>query len=271
MIRSTKTKQPFTAENSITRVIWGNADTILLVFAGSAAEFALNRAVDWLFFTGKVPNDPIGRLFATARFARDIVFADAEEAQNTLARINTIHSSLENQRAQKIPDWAHRDVLYMLIDYSERAFRLLHRPLTEAEQVELYAVFLRVGQGLQIPELPSSYAAWQKDRIRHLEQNLVHSSYTAALYKQYRHHLGSRRYALLLHIQALLVPEHVRDLLQLRRMTPLAHTLWLYPLVKRLKLRPLLQRLLIPGQHLAQVRELDATTPVYPGYGLPHV
>jgi hypothetical protein len=40
---------------------------VLLVFAGSAAEFALNRAVDWLFFTGKVPSDPIGRLFGSRR------------------------------------------------------------------------------------------------------------------------------------------------------------------------------------------------------------
>ena len=29
---------------------------ILLIFAGSAAEFALNRAVDWLFFTGNMPH-----------------------------------------------------------------------------------------------------------------------------------------------------------------------------------------------------------------------
>lgn len=261
MTQSSQPKQQFTAENSITRVIWGNADTILLVFAGSAAEFALNRAVDWLFFTGKVPNDPIGRLFATARFARDIVFADASEAQHTLERINTIHGVLEKQRAQTIPDWAHRDVLYMLIDYSERAYRLLHRPLTEAEQGELYEVFLRVGQGLRIPELPPTYADWQKDRLLHLQQNLQRSSYTDALYKQYRRHLGSRRYTLLLHIQTLLVPEHVRDLLQLRRTTPMAHTLWLYPLINRLKLRPLLQRLLIPSEHLAQVRQLDASTP----------
>jgi hypothetical protein len=30
------------------RKIWGSADTTLFIFAGSAAEFALNKAVDWL-------------------------------------------------------------------------------------------------------------------------------------------------------------------------------------------------------------------------------
>ena len=42
----------------------GKGDTILFIFAGAgAAEFALNKAVDWLYFTGKLPTDPLGRLF----------------------------------------------------------------------------------------------------------------------------------------------------------------------------------------------------------------
>ena len=35
----------FVTRDSIVRKIWGDADTVLLVFAGCAAEFALNRAV----------------------------------------------------------------------------------------------------------------------------------------------------------------------------------------------------------------------------------
>ena len=50
----------FVARGSVVRRIWGDAELVLLVFAGSAAEFALNRAVDWLFFTGRIPNDPVG-------------------------------------------------------------------------------------------------------------------------------------------------------------------------------------------------------------------
>jgi hypothetical protein len=69
----------FVRRDSIVRKIWGDADTVLLVFA-VAAEFALNRAVDWLFFTGKLPNDPIGRLFTTAAYAQHIVFADETAA-----------------------------------------------------------------------------------------------------------------------------------------------------------------------------------------------
>src|SRR5687767_15880833 len=190
----------FVAHDSIVRKIWGNGDIVLLVFAGSAAEFALNRAVDWLFFTGKVPNDPIGRLFATAGYAQHIVFADERTASRTLDGIRAVHAAVERQRGQRIPDWAHRDVLYMLIDYSERACELLARPLSAEEQSELYDVFFRVGVGLGIPDLPASYTAWTVDRDRHLRRDLLHSDGTEALYAQYRNHLGPWRYRLMLRI-----------------------------------------------------------------------
>jgi hypothetical protein len=169
----------FVAPGSIVRSIWGDADTILFVFAGSAAEFALNRAVDWLFYTGKLPGDPLGRLVSTARFAREIVFADEEKARHSLGRIRTAHEGVERSRGQTIPAWAHRDVLYMLIDYSETAFELLHRPLTIPEQADLYEVFRRVGEGLAIPELPGTYDAWREDRRLHLERDLAYSDLTA--------------------------------------------------------------------------------------------
>src|SRR5215203_5283282 len=140
----------FVERDSIVRRIWGDGDMVLLAFAGSAAEFALNRAVDWLFFTGKLPRDPIGRLFSTAAYAQQIVFADVSTAAAALERIRAAHQAVERQRGQTMPDWAHRDVLYMLIDYSERAHGMLAGSLSAAEQHELYDVFFRVGTGLRI-------------------------------------------------------------------------------------------------------------------------
>jgi len=90
--------QPFVRPDSIVRRIWGDADTILFAFAGSAAEFALNRAVDWLFFTGDLPRDPFGRLFSTARFAHDICFLDEAAARRALDRIREAHQSVERSR-----------------------------------------------------------------------------------------------------------------------------------------------------------------------------
>ena len=247
----------FVVQDSIVRRIWGDGDMVLLIFAGSAAEFALNRAVDWLFFTGKIPNDPFGRLFSTAAYSQRIVFADDLTASATIARIRAIHQAVERQRGQSIPDWAHRDVLYMLIDYSERAHRLLHRPLTGTEKDELFDVFRRVGEGLGIPELPTSYAQWRVDRDRHLRKDLLHSEGTEALYAQYRKHLGSWRYRMLLQVQAALAPEHVRRLLRLGSAEWLRPFLRAYPFLVRMGLRSMIQRLLMPPAHLAAVRALE--------------
>ncbi|HKG93047.1 MAG TPA: oxygenase MpaB family protein [Gemmatimonadaceae bacterium] len=248
---------PFVRPNSVVRRIWGEADSILLVFAGSAAEFALNRAVDWLFYTGALPADPIGRVFSTAAFAQEIVFVDDATAQRTLGRIRAIHEAVEARRGDRIPDWAHRDVLYMLIGYSERAHETLHRPLTAAEREELYDVFRRVGEGLGIPELPPDYDAWRADRLRHMERDLAYGALTAELYSRYRAELGWWRYALLLRVQALLSPPLVRALLRMPKPTWARGAVLLYRLAVRLGLRALAHRVLLPPRHRAAVRELD--------------
>ena len=247
----------FVARDSVVRTIWGNGDMVLLVFAGSAAEFALNRAVDWLFFTGRLPRDPIGRLFSTAAYAQQIVFADVPAAAAALGRIRAAHQAVERQRGQQIPDWAHRDVLYMLIDYSERAHEMLVRPLHPAERHELYDVFRRVGAGLGIPDLPPTYADWRVDRELHLHRDLFHGDGTAALYAQYRKHLGAWRYQFLLRLQSLVTPEHVRGLLRVQRAEWLRPLLRLYPVLVRAGLRATMQRLLIPSRFLGAVRALD--------------
>ncbi len=40
----------------------GKSDTVLFIFAGASAEFALNKAVDWLYFTGKLPSYSAGKI-----------------------------------------------------------------------------------------------------------------------------------------------------------------------------------------------------------------
>ena len=66
-------KEYFVNDQSIVKRIWGRSDNILFIFSGAAAEFALNKAVDWPYFTGRLPADPLGRLFSTVSYARRIV------------------------------------------------------------------------------------------------------------------------------------------------------------------------------------------------------
>ncbi|HKY44425.1 MAG TPA: oxygenase MpaB family protein [Pyrinomonadaceae bacterium] len=249
----------FVHHHSIVRTIWGNPDLVLLIFAGSAAEFALNRAVDWLFFTGEIPRDPIGRLFSTVRYAQEIVFVDDATAHRTLERINTQHAHVEHQRRQTIPDWAFRDVLYMLIDYSERAYALLYRPLSQREKNDLFEVFIRIGEAMYIPELPKTYAEWQADRRRHLVRDLSYSKHTSMLYKAYRKHLGVWRYYVLLEVQALLVPNEVRRLLRLNSNPLISGLAKTYGIIGTAPLQSLVHTLLIPPRFWSDVRSFDRT------------
>ncbi|HVE79408.1 MAG TPA: oxygenase MpaB family protein [Gemmatimonadaceae bacterium] len=251
----------FVASGSIVRRVWGDADLVLLVFAGAAAEFALNRAVDWLFVTGRLPRDPLARLLSTAAYAQRIALGDRAEAARALAAIRAAHAAVERRRGERIPAWAHRDVLYLLVDYSERAFAALHRPLTAAEQRELYDVFRRVGAGLGIGQLPRGYEEWRADRERHMARDLAVSDHTAALYAAYRRHLGPSRFALLRQVQGALAPDRVRDLLRLPGRPWIGHLLPVYPALTRAGLRPLIRRVLVPAAHRDAVRSLDRPDP----------
>jgi hypothetical protein len=162
-------------------------------------------------------------------------------------------------RGQIIPEWAFRDVLYMLVDYSERAHHLLYGALSRAEREELYAVFRRVGLGLNVRELPEDYERWRADRRSHMERDLAHGRHTALLYDAYRRHLGEWRYQLLLQVQALLVPERVRHLLRLRRRAVFSAAVDVYAALPLPGLRPLLRRLLLQPRYWNEVAELERT------------
>lgn len=251
-------REYFVAQNSVVRAIWGKADTVLVIFAGAAAEFAVNKAVDWLYFTGRLPADPLARLFSTVEYARQIVFAERREAERAIDTIAAIHGAVEAQRGQRIPAWAYRDVLYMLIDYSIRAFELLERPMSAAERAEVFAVFCRVGQRMGIPELPTSYSAWQLDRQQHLAHDLASSPFTTNLYLQYRKHLGPVRYMLLLQAQRLVAPPLVQQLLGFTSRSWLESVVPLYRRTQHLALSKWVKSALLPSSYRAQIEALDA-------------
>jgi hypothetical protein len=110
---------------------------------------------------------------------------------------------------------------------------------------------------LQIPDLPTTYTEWRADRDLHLRRDLFQGEGTKALYAQYRNHLGPWRYDLLLQIQAMMVPQHVRGLLSLRSAEWLRPFVRVYPLLVRAGLRSMIQGMLMPSRYLTDVRRLD--------------
>lgn len=247
----------FVKRDSIVRKIWGKSDTILFIFAGAAAEFALNRAVDWLYFTGKLPADPIGRLFSTVAYARQIVFAPKQDAEKALEKITAIHAGVEKSRGANIPDWAYRDVLFMLIHYSVAAFELLERKLTPDEKEEVYNVFLRVGKGMKLSGLPATFLAWLPVREAHMQHDLARSRFTKDLFLQYKKHLGAFRYGVMKEGQVLVVPKLVATLLGFRKFSFLAPLVPLYRLSRSLNLDWLVKAALLPPAYKAQINALD--------------
>jgi hypothetical protein len=247
----------FVDNGSIVRKIWGKGDTVLFVFAGASAEFALNKAVDWLYFTGRLPADPLARLFSTVMYARLIVFSEKEAALKTIDKIASIHTAVEQNRGAKIPDWAYRDVLFMLIHYSLASFELLERKMTDSEKEDLFDVFNRLGTRMGLTGLPSNFPEWKVMQQSHLQNDLVKSDFTIDLYKQYRKHLGWLRYQLLLESQKLVVPGHVNNLLKLGKFSWIRPILFLYKLSRLIKLDWFLKSLVMPKKYRKQIKDLD--------------
>ncbi|MBA4135471.1 MAG: DUF2236 domain-containing protein [Flavobacterium sp.] len=247
----------FVEQHSVVRKIWGKSDTILFIFAGAAAEFALNKAVDWLYFTGKLPSDPLGRLFSTVRYAKMIVFSPMVEANKAIDTMRKIHSAVEENRGATIPDWAYRDVLFMLIHYSISAHELLEEKLTDAEKEEVYNVFYRVGLRMGLKELPSNYIEWLPVREAHLIADLQKSEFTADLFKQYKKHLGVMRFKVLIEGQKLVCPDRVKTLLDFSDFSLLTPIVPVYKVSRLMKMDWLLKGILLPADYKDQINELE--------------
>jgi len=247
----------FVEEKSIVRQIWGKSDTVLFIFAGAAAEFALNKAVDWLYYTGRLPADPLGRLFSTVSYSKKILFAQYDDALKIIDSITSIHKGVENKRGQTIPDWAYRDVLFMLIHYSIASFETLERKLTLDEKEEVFDVFYRFGKRMNLQGLPANYKEWVAVRKYDLEHDLVKSNYSIDLYKQYKKHLGSFRYSVLIEGQIIIVPENVRQLLHLRKFSFLKLILPFYKLSRVFKLDGLIKSIILPAKYKEEIKAMD--------------
>jgi hypothetical protein len=168
-----------------------------------------------------------------------------------------IHTAVEKNRGSTIPDWAYRDVLFMLIHYSIASYELLEKKLTGEEKEEVYNVFYRVGLRMGLKELPLTYIEWLPVRESHLLADLQKSKYTADLFKQYKKHLGAMRFKVLVEGQKLVVPGRVKELLQFSDFSLLTPVVPLYKISRLMKMDWLLKNILLPSDYKDQINELD--------------
>jgi hypothetical protein len=195
----------FTISSPVARRVWGSPDCVLLFFAAGAAEFAAIKALDWLFFTGRLPDDPVGRFFGTVGFARRVFFGSPAEAT----------AAVEAARGSRIPQWAYRDVLFMLIDHGERAHAVVFGPMTDAERRSHFGGALALGRAMHLVGLPATYAEYRAQRRRQLLEDFARTPLTDELLRRYRRALGPWRFRLLRAVQASVLPEELKPVLGL--------------------------------------------------------
>jgi hypothetical protein len=247
-----------TLSSAVTRRIWGSPDAILLFFAGGAAEFAAIKAVDWLFFTGRLPGAPVERFFDTVRSAQSVFFGDPVGATNAVERMNRVHRGVEEARGEEIPQWAYRDMLFILIDYGERAHEVVFGLMTEAERDSHFGVALALGRAMHLSGLPTTYAEYEAQRHQQLLEDYARGPLTDELYASYRRALGPWRYRLLRLVQASVLPEELRGVLRLEPNPLVDELLQCYRFVPGggNKLRPL-HGALLPGKFVRQLRTME--------------
>ncbi|HEV7380926.1 MAG TPA: DUF2236 domain-containing protein, partial [Dyadobacter sp.] len=163
----------------------------------------------------------------------------------------------EHARGSRIPDWAYRDVLFMLIDYSIRSFELLERKLSRDEKAEVFDVFYRVGDRMGIAGLPQTLKQWEQMREDHLRENMAHGHLTIDLYKQYRQHLGALRFVMLKEVQSMVAPDAVITMLELKKFSYLTPVLGFYKVLRWMGIEKFFRDALLPPDYKQQVTALD--------------
>jgi uncharacterized protein (DUF2236 family) len=207
---------------------------------------------------GRLPSAPVERFFETVRFAQSVFFSDPAGATEAIERINRIHRRVEDARGEEIPQWAYRDMLFILIDYGEGAHEVVFGPIAEDERASHFEVALALGRAMHLSGLPTTCAEYRDQRHQQLLEDYARGPLTDELYASYRRALGPWRFRLLELVQASVLPDELRDVLRLEP----------YPLVEELlrcyrfvpgggnKLRPL-HGALLPGRFARQLREME--------------
>jgi hypothetical protein len=232
--------------SEITRAIWGDAENILLIYAGSAAEFALNPENHWLFYTGKLPSDPLRRFEGTLRYQRKLFFTPQEAVPALARQIKHMHSEVEKRRSQeqgeiKISSHAYLQVFSMLIEYGILGYEYLHcRKMPPPERETYFNDMRAIALMMEIRDFPEDYYEYLDRRTRMVVNELQCNVLTWELMEVYRKNLARVSYWGLLQFQARFIHPTLAGRLELRTNRIFGWVYWLYP---RLRFQPLFNRL----------------------------
>jgi len=233
--------------------MWTSLDHILLVYVGSAAEFALVEENHWLFYTNALPSAPLERFVSTFAWNRKIILASREEAPDLARKIRGFHDQVERDRStdedteRRISQAAFKAVGTMLIEYALLAEEYLENRVVSDEEREAYYQDQKgFFEAMGIEGFEPTYAEFYEDRVLGMPARLKRNPHTDDLFRAYRKDLGALRYAVLLNFMAWFVPEHVRRELKLRKRGWFAPLYWLYPRLRCRLVTALTHWILLP-------------------------
>lgn len=149
-------------------------------------------------------------------------------------------------------------MLFILIDYGERAHEVVFGAMTEAKRASHFGVALALGRAMELSDLPATYADYRDQRHRQLLEDYARGPLTEELYASYRRALGPLRYRLLRPVQASVLPDELRDVLRLEPHPLVDELLRCYRFVPggSNKLRSL-RGVLLPGRLAKQLRKME--------------
>lgn len=243
--------------SEFTRKLWTDLDHILLVYVGSAAEFALVEENHWLFYTNKLPSAPLDRLLSTFVWNRKVMTTSAADAESLAHTIKGFHDQVESERRHeegghpKISNQAFRAVGAMLIEYALRGEAYLeNREISEQEKETYYQDQRGFFEAMGIQDWEPSYREFHQNREREVPEQLVPNEYTEKLFEAYRKDLGALRYFLLRHFMGWFVPEYIQKTLKLPKVFWFRWAYNLYPKLHGHAGAKMVHRLLLPPRVL---------------------
>jgi len=235
----------------ITREIWGNMANIILIYAGSAADFALHPENHWLFYTNKLPSNPQERFIETFLYNQKLFFTPVSQLPRVVSHIRQIHSAIETKRAREssfktISHTGFKDVFSMLVDYGIRGYEYLNRRKLGPEQKTEYVSDIKaVSDMMGISGFPSDYDSFMEYRMDCVQNRLQVNEFTERLYEAYLKDLGGTRFNIVRHFQAQFIPQGLKEGLGLPKSYAFSVIYKIYPYVHNPILLRMLMRLLL--------------------------
>ena len=230
----------------VSRRVWSDPTCMLLVFVGSSAEFPLNPSVEWLFYTGRLPSDPLARFLETVAWLRRLIVADEQTRNRDAKKLKQMHEVLEQKRGDTIPGSSYRDVLCMNMVYSIRGAALVTgKELEVAEKDAMVRDLSSTGLQMGIEDLPWTWQQLCDQRAERMKL-WIPNQYTPKLLDSYRRALGPLNYKLLLSGFPLLIEEELLERLGTGKQFLSKPMQWSMPLLCRTGLSQWIYRILLP-------------------------